>query len=153
ESIRASLDESDGVQIGLINPGGLRADLLWADDPGQAIDGERDGVVTESEANQVLPFANNLTTVALTGEQFERVLEQQWQPEGSSRPYLQLGLSENVSYTFDAARPAGDRITSITVDGQPVDPAAEYVIGSVSFLVEGGDNFTALTEGTDVTDT
>ncbi|PAU90746.1 bifunctional metallophosphatase/5'-nucleotidase [Kocuria sp. WN036] len=153
ESIRDSLDESDGVQIGLINPGGLRADLLWADDPGQAIDGERDGVVTESEANQVLPFANNLTTVTLTGEQFERVLEQQWQPEGSSRPYLQLGLSENVSYTFDAARPAGERITSITVDGQPVDPAAEYVIGSVSFLVEGGDNFTGLTEGTDVTDT
>ncbi|MFE7628982.1 ExeM/NucH family extracellular endonuclease [Kocuria sp. NPDC057446] len=153
ESIRDSLDESDGVQIGLINPGGLRADLLWADDPGQAIDGERDGVVTESEANQVLPFANNLNTVTLTGEQFERVLEQQWQPEDSSRPYLQLGLSENVSYTFDAARPAGERITSITVDGQPVDPAAEYVIGSVSFLVEGGDNFTALTEGTDVTDT
>ncbi|MEX5261428.1 ExeM/NucH family extracellular endonuclease [Kocuria sp. CPCC 205263] len=153
ESIRDSLDGSDGVQIGLINPGGLRADLLWADDPDQAIDGERDGVVTESEANQVMPFANNLNTVTLTGEQFERVLEQQWQPEGSSRPYLQLGLSENVSYTFDAARPAGERITSITVDGQPVDPAAEYVIGSVSFLVEGGDNFTALTEGTDVTDT
>ncbi|WP_368820965.1 hypothetical protein [Kocuria arenosa] len=41
----------------------------------------------------------------------------------------------------------------MTVDGQPVDPAAEYVLGSVSFLVEGGDNFTALTEGTDVTDT
>ncbi|MFF0904679.1 UNVERIFIED_CONTAM: bifunctional UDP-sugar hydrolase/5'-nucleotidase [Kocuria sp. CPCC 205316] len=153
ESIRDSLDESNGVQIGLINPGGLRADLLWADDPAQVIDGERDGVVTESEANQVMPFANNLSTVTLTGEQFERVLEQQWQPAGASRPYLQLGLSENVSYTFDAARPAGDRITSITVDGQPVDPAAEYVLGSVSFLVEGGDNFTALTEGTDVTDT
>ncbi|MEX5255893.1 bifunctional UDP-sugar hydrolase/5'-nucleotidase [Kocuria sp. CPCC 205281] len=109
ESIRDSLNESNGVQIGLINPGGLRADLLWADDPAQVIDGERDGVVTESEANQVMPFANNLSTVTLTGEQFERVLEQQWQPAGASRSYLQLGLSENVSYTFDAARPPGRR--------------------------------------------
>ncbi|MCM3687991.1 bifunctional metallophosphatase/5'-nucleotidase [Kocuria rosea] len=153
ESIRDTLDESDGVQIGVINPGGLRADLLYADDPTQVIDGDRDGVVTESEANQVLPFANNLNTITLTGEQFEQVLEQQWQPAGASRPYLQLGLSENVGYTFDASRPAGDRITSITIDGQPYDPAGSYVVGSVSFLVAGGDNFTAFTEGTGFTDT
>ena len=153
ESIRDTLEESNGVRIGVINPGGLRAELFWADDPAQVIDGDRDGVVTESEANQVMPFANNLNTVTLTGEQFKQVLEQQWQPAGASRPYLQLGLSENVSYTFDASRPAGDRITSITVDGQPYDPAAQYVVGSVSFLVEGGDNFTAFTEGTAVTDT
>ena len=153
ESIRDTLAEPNGVQIGVVNPGGLRADLIWADDPAQVVDGDRDGQVTEAEANQVLPFANNLTTITLTGEQFKQVLEQQWQPEGASRPYLQLGLSENVSYTSDASRPAGDRITSITVDGQPYDPAAEYVVGSVSFLVQGGDNFTAFPSGTDFTDT
>ncbi len=153
ESIRSTLQESDGVQIGLINPGGLRADLIWADDPAEAVDGDRDGQVTEAEVNQVMPFANNLNTVTLTGEQFKQVLEQQWQPEGSSRAYLQLGLSDNVSYTADPSRPAGDRIISITVDGAPYDPAAGYVVGSVSFLTSGGDNFTALAEGTDLTDT
>ncbi|MGX5357959.1 bifunctional metallophosphatase/5'-nucleotidase [Kocuria sp. KH4] len=153
ESIRATLQEPHGVQIGLINPGGLRADLLWADTPGEAIDGDRDGQVTEAEVNQVLPFANNLNTVTLTGAQFKQVLEQQWQPAGSSRPYLQLGLSDNVSYTADPSRPAGDRITSITVDGAPYDPAGSYVVGSVSFLTAGGDNFSALAEGTAATDT
>jgi 5'-nucleotidase len=153
ESIRATLQEPHGVQIGLINPGGLRADLLWADNPGEALDGDRDGQVTEAEVNQVMPFSNNLNTVTLTGAQFKQVLEQQWQPAGSSRPYLQLGLSENVSYTADPSRPAGDRITSITVDGAPYDPAGSYVVGSVSFLTSGGDNFTALAEGTAATDT
>ncbi|MCR2827850.1 Ig-like domain repeat protein, partial [Microbacterium sp. zg.Y909] len=45
------------------------------------------------------------------------------------------------------------RITSVTVDGQPIDPAAEYRIGTFSFLASGGDNFRVFTEGTGYVDT
>ena len=69
------------------------------------------------------------------------------------RPYLQLGLSDNVSYTYDAALPEGQRITSVTVDGTPLDPAASYRIGTFSFLATGGDNFRVFTQGTDYVDT
>ena len=106
-----------GATIGVVNPGGLRSELCYSPD----------GVVTYAEANNVLPFVNNLWTITLTGAQFKTLLEQQWQrnPDGTipSRPYLQLGLSENVTYTFDASLAEGSRITSITVDGQPIDPA------------------------------
>ncbi|WP_061711156.1 bifunctional metallophosphatase/5'-nucleotidase [Kocuria palustris] len=153
EGFRSELAESHGVDIGVINPGGLRNELYYVDDPEEIIDGDADGVVTEAEINNVLPFANNLNTVELTGAQFEKALEQQWQPEGSSRAFLHLGLSDNVQYTVDESRPAGDRITSITIDGQPLDPAATYTVGSVSFLLEGGDGFTAFTEGGASTDT
>lgn len=153
EGFRSELAESHGVDIGVINPGGLRNELYYVDDPEEIIDGDADGVVTEAEINNVLPFANNLNTVELTGAQFEKALEQQWQPEGSSRAFLHLGLSDNVQYTMDESRPAGDRITSITIDGQPLDPAATYTVGSVSFLLEGGDGFTAFTEGGASTDT
>lgn len=135
-----------GAEIGVVNPGGLRAELLYAPD----------GVVTTAEANGVLPFVNNLWTTSLTGAQFTTMLEQQWQTnaDGSipSRPYLQLGLSDNVTYTYDATAPAGSRITSVTVDGQPIDPAASYRIGTFSFLVTGGDNFRVFTQGTDARD-
>ena len=148
----ALLDTLDDPQygsatIGMVNPGGLRAELLYAPD----------GVITYAEANGVLPFVNNLWTTSLTGAQFKTVLEQQWQtlPNGTipTRSYLQLGLSTNVTYTFDPAAPRGSHITSITVDGQPMDPTASYRIGTFSFLATGGDNFREFANGTNPTDT
>ncbi len=148
DSLRETLaaEERGGADIGVVNPGGLRADLLKGED----------GVITYAEANAVLPFVNNLWTTNLTGAQFKTMLEQQWQtnPDGSipSRPYLQLGLSENVTYTYDESRALGDRITSITIDSQPIDPAATYTIGTFSFLAQGGDNFRVFNSATGTRD-
>lgn len=135
-----------GAQIGVQNPGGNREDLDA-------------GPITYGEAAAVLPFANTLMTLDLTGAQFKIMLEQQWQTneDGSpctecSRPYLQLGLSDNVSYTYDESKPWGERITSITIDGKPYDPAASYRIGTASFLAAGGDNFWVFTEAKDKKD-
>lgn len=140
-----------GAQIGVTNPGGLRDELFY-----NQTGTEGDGVITFAEANNVLPFVNNLWTTTLTGAQLKTMLEQQWQRDANnnvpSRPYLQLGLSDNVSYTYDDALPEGSRITSITVDGVPYDPAADYRIGTFSFLATGGDNFRIFTEGTDTRD-
>ncbi|GAA1699415.1 hypothetical protein GCM10009808_16270 [Microbacterium sediminicola] len=144
DSLVASLsaDERGGAEIGIVNPGGLRNELYYGED----------GVITYAEANAVLPFVNNLWTTTLTGAQFIEVLEQQWQPEGSSRPYLALGLSDNVFYTYDETREKGDRITDVWIDGELIDLEREYRIGSFSFLLQGGDNFTVLAEGTDTRD-
>ncbi|WP_200913000.1 ExeM/NucH family extracellular endonuclease [Arthrobacter sp. Leaf69] len=138
--------ELGGAEIGVVNPGGLRNELYYAPD----------GTVTYAEANAVLPFVNNLWTTSLTGEQFKTLLEQQWQtnPDGTvpSRAYQQLGLSKNVNYTYDAARAAGDRITSIRINGALIDPAKSYRIGTFSFLATGGDNFRIFTSGTGTKD-
>lgn len=149
----------DGAQIGVTNPGGLRADL-WdtqAEFGATAVPGMADGTVSFSQANAVLPFNNTLAMVSLTGEQFTTLLEQQWQRNADGtvpqRPYLQLGLSDNVSYTYDPALPEGSRITSVTIDGEPLDPQASYRVGTFSFLATGGDNFRVFTEGTGYVDT
>ncbi|UZN04973.1 ExeM/NucH family extracellular endonuclease [Cellulomonas sp. S1-8] len=141
-----SAPERGGAQIGVVNPGGMRAELIYAPD----------GTITYAEANGVLPFVNNLWTTTLTGAQVVTMLEQQWQTNADgtipSRPYLQLGLSDNVAYTYDVSRALGDRITSVTVDGEPIDPDAPYRIGTFSFLAQGGDNFRVFTEGTQTAD-
>ena len=149
----------NGADIGVTNPGGLRSDL-WdtqAEFGSTAVPGLADGTVSFSQANAVLPFNNTLGLITLTGAQFRTMLEQQWQrnPDGTvpSRPYLQLGLSDNVSYTYDATRPEGERITSVTIDGAPLEDTAAYRIGTFSFLASGGDNFRAFTQGTDYVDT
>jgi len=139
-----------GAEIGVVNPGGLRAELFKGDD---------DGVISYADANSVLPFVNNLWTVTLTGAQFTTLLEQQWQTDANgnrpSRPYLNLGLSDNVTYTVDTLDPAatpGHHVLSVYVDGKPIDPAGEYRIGTFSFLTAGGDNFREFLEGTDAKD-
>ncbi|RIJ78528.1 multifunctional nuclease/2',3'-cyclic-nucleotide 2'-phosphodiesterase/5'-nucleotidase/3'-nucleotidase [Nakamurella silvestris] len=147
-----------GAQIGVVNPGGLRAELFdtQAKFGASAVASLADKDISYSQANAVLPFVNNLWTTTLTGAQFKTMLEQQWQtnPDGSvpTRSYLQLGLSENVTYTFDDTRTAGDRITSITINGAPYSPTASYRIGTFSFLTAGGDNFRIFTSGTDARD-
>ena len=132
--------------LGIVNAGGLRTDLLFKGDT-TSNPLNTDGVITYAEANNVLPFVNNVVTVALTGAQLKKVLEQQWQPAGSSRPFLHMGLSDNVQTTLDPGQPVGSRVTSIRVNGAPVDPAKTYSVSTFSFLATGGDNFTAFTEG------
>ena len=136
-----------GADIGLMNPGGLRDELYY--EPTRS---EAPGEVTYAEAASINPFANTLMTTDITGAQLIEVLEEQWQPEGSSRPFLKLGVSENLSYTFDPDAAKGEHITSVTIDGEPLDPAATYTVTSGSFLLSGGDNFTTLGEGTNATD-
>lgn len=114
-----------GADFGIMNPGGVRADLPYG----------TDGTITFGAAASIMPFGNTVKTAEYTGAQVKSILEEQWQPDGASRPYLQLGLSDNLTYTFDPTRARGDRITSITLGGRPIDPAAVYTIVSNSFLV------------------
>ncbi|WP_241825464.1 ExeM/NucH family extracellular endonuclease [Micromonospora sp. CB01531] len=127
-----------GAQIAFMNPGGLRADLLY----------RTDGTVTYADAFAVQPFANDVVTKSYTGAQIKQVLEEQWQPDGASRPVLWLGVSKGFSYTYNPEAPKGSRITSIKLNGTPLDPSGTYRVTVNSFLAAGGDNFTTLGQGT-----
>ncbi|WP_136055457.1 ExeM/NucH family extracellular endonuclease [Microbacterium sp. K24] len=140
---------STGADIALMNPGGIRANLAYASTGAS----DPNGNVTYREAATVQPFANTLVTLTLTGAQLKGVLEEQWQPAGSARPFLKLGVSEGLVYTYDPAGAQGSRITSITLDGTPIDPAASYNVAANSFLAAGGDNFLTFKEGTGKRDT
>ena len=134
------------VDAAIMNPGGLRADLL-----------DNDGQITYKEAATVLPFANNLSVVSLKGVDLKNVLEEQWQLTASgevpSRPYLQLGLSDNFSYIFDSSRPRMERIVGLSINDEPVKPDETYNIVMPTFLAAGGDNFHSLNNNVGVQDT
>lgn len=146
-ALRDGLPSDIEADLGIVNPGGLREDLKFAGNTATN-PANTDGVVTYAEANAILPFVNNIWTVKLSGASIKAVLEQQWQPDGSSRPFLALGLSDNVQVTQDPTKPRGSRITSVIVDGEVLDPAKTYTVSTFSFLGTGGDNFGAFTQGT-----
>lgn len=145
-----------GAQIALMNPGGLRADMV-----GNAGEFPRD--LTYRQAANVQPFANTLVNMDLTGAQLETVLEQQWQRTATgsvpSRAFLKLGLSSGFTYTYnqydDPAIPGArlGEVTGMWLNGVPLDPAASYSVTVNSFLAAGGDNFRELANGASKQDT
>ncbi len=139
-----------GAQIALMNPGGVRADLTYA----QISGGEQPGEVTFGEAFVVQPFGNLLVTLDLTGAQIEQLLQQQavsGRPGG--RDVLILGVSRGLTFSYDAAAPFGSRIdpASILLDGAPLSPTTTYRVTTNNFLADGGDGFTVFREGTNRT--
>lgn len=123
-----------GVDVALTNAGGLRADIDA-------------GPITLQEVYAVLPFNNTLVLMDLTGAQLLRVLE-----EGAASQYGTVQVSGLV-WAFDPDAPFGSRVTSVTVGGAPLDPAATYRVATNNFMAAGGDQFTTLTQGADVVDT
>lgn len=140
-----------GAEIGFMNPGGVRQDLLGDGS------GTFPATVTYRQAADVQPFANTLMTEDLTGAQIKTLLEQQWQrdPDGNvpSRPFLRLGTSKGFQFSYDPTRAEGDRITGMWLDGTPLRAGSTYHVSATNFLVSGGDNFRALTGGTHQQDT
>jgi 5'-nucleotidase len=139
--------ESGSAQIAFMNPGGLRQDMTGTGS------GPFPRDLTYQQAAVVQPFANTLVNMGLTGAQIKKVLEQQWQPAGASRPFLKLGISKGFTYTFDDSRPEGSRITGMWLNGTPIDPATTYSVTVNSFLATGGDNFFELNNGAHKQDT
>ena len=135
---------TDEAVVAFMNPGGIRDDLFFAEISG----GEAPGKVTYAEAFSVQPFGNSLVTMTLTGTQIDTLLEQQWVGQASPRI---LRASNGLTYTRDASEPIGSKVDpgTIKIGEVTVDPGAGYRVTVNSFLADGGDNFSVLTEGTD----
>ena len=135
-----------GADLAIMNPGGIRADINCLAPAGSA---QADGDVTFAETFEVQPFSNTVNAVDLTGAAIEQILEQQWAVRGGSPSFLQLSVSSNVRFEFDPNAPVGDRIdpARVTIGGVPLDLGGTYRVAANSFLIGGGDSFTAFRDG------
>ena len=135
-----------GAVIALMNPGGVRTDLVYE----QISGGETAGQITYAEAFAVQPFGNNLMTITLTGAQLKTVLEQQFDnPTPNTQRILQV--SKGFTYSYSKSAKLGSKVdaASIKIDGKVVDSAAKYRVTVNNFLADGGDNFLELAKGTE----
>ncbi len=135
-----------GAVVALMNPGGIRADLAYAQSGS-----EGDGHVTYGEAFTVQPFGNSLVTMTLTGRQLKTVLEQQFQGCGTQNRDRMLQVSAGLTYAWSRSAPTCGKVdlASIKIKGVAIDLNATYRVTVNSFLADGGDHFLALREGTD----
>lgn len=116
-----------GAVMAFVNGGGVRS----------SIDA---GPITFEEAITVQPFGNTLTILDLTGAEIKRALEHGVATWSENKGQF-LHVSRGVSYTFDLSRPAGGRVTAVTLNGQPLDDAKTYTVAMNTFIAGGGDGF------------
>lgn len=133
-----------GAVVALMNPGGIRTDLLFA----QISGGEQPGEVTYGESFTVQPFGNSLVTMSLTGAQLKTALEQQFDNPTVGQSRI-LQISNSLRYSYDAAQPVGSKVIagSLRINGVVVDPSQSYRVTVNSFLATGGDRFFVLADG------
>ncbi|MFG3355657.1 bifunctional metallophosphatase/5'-nucleotidase [Streptomyces sanyensis] len=136
--------DKGGAQLALMNPGGIRGDLVYADGSG-----EGDGVVTYGEAFTVQPFTNMMNVVDLTGAQLITALRQQVSGPNEASPKI-LQVSEGFTYTLDLTKSGADRVVadSVRLNGEAIDPSGTYRVAMNEFLAGGGDGFTVFKEHT-----
>lgn len=124
-----------GTQVALQNGGGIRASIPA-------------GTVTFGQVLEVLPFSNAVSTFRISGADLLAALEngvsqaESMQNPGTGRFPQVAGMR----FSWDAARPAGQRVVSAEVrrpDGSfaPLDPAAEYRVATNDFVRRGGDGY------------
>jgi 5'-nucleotidase len=137
-----------GAQIAFMNPGGIR---------GGATNGflftpsgtEAPGEVTYGEAFTIQPFGNSLVTKTMTGAQIHLLLEQQFVGCGGQTTQRILQISAGFTWVRNASAAAcADKVSGLTLNGQPVDPATTYRVTMNNFLAGGGDGFTVFNQGT-----
>lgn len=140
--LAATSDPSKGgADLALMNPGGIRSDLL-AKGPGK-----QDSVITFAEAFEVQPFGNKLVTMTLRGDQLRAVLEAQF--VRAEPRILQISSGSSYRYTYDRTTKKGTLdAATIRIHGAVLDPAKSYRVTVNSFLAAGGDGFAMLKEGT-----
>ena len=125
---------SVGADFGVMNPGGIRADIAA-------------GSVTWGALFTVQPFGNTVVKLTLTGQQIYDLLNQQWgAPQPAGGRMLQIA---GLGYTWNSTIPeGGQRVLEVHDANGPISLGATYTVAANNFIAAGGDNFTVLQAGT-----
>lgn len=115
------------------------------------------GQVSLRDVAGLYVYENTLDARVLTGAQVRDYLEYsatyfvQTAPDAAvdvsqltnanDTPDYNYDVVGGVSYEIDIAKPAGSRISNLTFQGAPIDPAASFVMAVNNYRANGGGNF------------
>jgi len=116
-------------EVALINGGAIRGNRTLPAGP-----------LTRRDVGELLPFANVVMKLEMTGRELSRALEHGLaQADHQGGGFLQVS---GVRLVWDPTRPAGARIVRAEVGGRPLADAAVYTVAVLDYLYRGGDGFT-----------
>ncbi|MES3033433.1 MAG: 5'-nucleotidase C-terminal domain-containing protein [Gemmatimonadota bacterium] len=132
--IADAIRERTRSDIGIVNNGGIRANLLAGD-------------VNYGRLYEVQPFGNTLVTMRVRGDALRAYLTQ---VVAGTTPRDHVS---GVQLQYDARRPADDRLVGVTIGGRALDPSRTYTITMNDYMATGGDGLVLAKKAAAVTDT
>src|SRR5207244_8971143 len=121
--IADNLRQAVGAYVSLVNGGSIRADTII-----------KPGVLTKRDVLSMLPFNNRVVKLQVTGAVIRAALEN---GVATAAEEVQPGRFPQVSglrYAFDTSRKPGARLTSVTVNGKPLDDRQIYALATTAYL-------------------
>ena len=123
--------EGTGADVAIMNGGSIRADAVIPA-----------GQLTRRDILSILPFANRLVKLRVTGETLLKAIE-----HGVSRSAedAEPGMFPQISgmkFTYDASKAPGARVIELTINGQAVNLKGTYTVATTTFIgLDGGDGY------------
>ncbi|MDR2841996.1 MAG: 5'-nucleotidase C-terminal domain-containing protein [Spirochaetaceae bacterium] len=114
----------------ITNGGGIRSALPKGD-------------VTREAIKTMLPFDNWLYVVKLKGSDVREVFNNAAALNQGAGGFLQVSKNIKLSMVYDA-NGANGKVTSIEINGAPIDDNKIYSIATNDYLADGGDGYTVL---------
>ena len=100
------------------------------------------GVLTQRDVLSMLPFANEVVKLEITGVTLRRVLEHGVARSGVDAAPGCFPQVSGVRFKFRTDRPEGSRVEDVTVNGKPLDDKKLYTVAATSFVaILGGDGY------------
>jgi 5'-nucleotidase / UDP-sugar diphosphatase len=124
-----------GSDIAVTNSGGIRGNQIYPA-----------GDITRRQIAEIFPFGNKLVQAEISGAALLAALE-----HSVSAPLNDAGeLTANgqflqvsgLTFEFDRTQPAGDRVHTVLVGGEPLDLDRVYTMATNDFTLGGGDGYT-----------
>ena len=123
--------KATGSDVAIMNGGSIRADEVI-----------KPGDLTRRDVLSLLPFKNRVVKMEITGATLRAALEHGVARSAEDAEPGRFPQVSGMRYVFDASRKPGSRITSLTVNGKPVDERKIYTLATTDYVaVDGGDGY------------
>jgi 5'-nucleotidase len=129
--IADSYRAATGADVALVNGGAIRADTIV-----------NRGEVTRRDVLSIVPFNNRLVKIEIAGAVLRAALEHSVGSFGVETEPGRFAQVSGIRYAYDARRDPGKRLTSVTVNGKPLDDKQSYTLVTNSYVaLKGGDGY------------
>jgi 5'-nucleotidase len=124
--------KATGADVALFNGGSIRAGRVFSPGP-----------LTKRDVMAILPYENPIVKIEVAGATLRAALEHGVSRSAEEKEPGRFPQVSGLRFTFDARKPAGSRVTSVEVNGRPLDDRKTYTLATNTFIVlKGGDGYT-----------
>jgi 2',3'-cyclic-nucleotide 2'-phosphodiesterase (5'-nucleotidase family) len=122
------------TDVAVVNGGAIRTNRIMPAGP-----------LTKRDVHSLLPFTDVVMKLELSGRDLRAALEHGLaQTDRVGGGFLQVS---GIRLVWDAKRASGQRVVSASVGGRPLEDDSAYTVAVPSYLVRGGDSYTAFARG------